>query len=231
MTDKKKSRQMNWSAISAIAAVVASLVAVVALVLGANHATEQRALAVDQMRQQRQQFDAERDMRMQPFVAFDRVTFVFPVEATEVNGRRFDLVRKDGVVIDQTPIPTLTNYGAGPALHVEVSYEGDDETLFPTSPMHLLPEQQTGFFAIPDALNNSEKPERMTKGTALIRCRDSRGRQHRVEQKYTCSTDGKTMQFQFGTITTLPIDFTMPEYSMYSSWSAPDVKPSYELQP
>lgn len=52
MTDKKKSRQMNWSAISAIAAVVASLVAVVALVLGANHATTQRALAVDQMRQQ-----------------------------------------------------------------------------------------------------------------------------------------------------------------------------------
>ncbi|TWU22384.1 hypothetical protein Pla52o_34400 [Novipirellula galeiformis] len=231
MTDKKKSREMNWSAISGIAAVVASIVAVVALVLGANHAAEQRDLAVDQMRQQQQQFEAERDLRMQPFVAFDRVTFAFPVEATDVKGRRFDLVRKDGVVIDHTPIPTLTNYGAGPALHVEVSYEGNDKKLFPTSPMHMLPEQQTNFFFIPDALNNSEKPERMIKGTAFIRCRDSRGRQHRVEQKYTCSTDGKTVQFQFGTITTLPIDFTMPEYSMYSSWSALDMKPTYELTP
>ncbi|WP_417732998.1 hypothetical protein [Rosistilla oblonga] len=220
---------MNCSAISTIAAVVASLVAVVALVLGANHAAEQRALAVDQMRQQ--QFVAERDMGMQPFVAFDRVTFAFPVEATDVRGHRFDLVRKDGVVIDQTPIPTLTNYGAGPALHVEVSYEGNVEMLFPTSPMHLLPEQETGFFAIPDALNNSEKTERMTQGTAIIRCRASHGRKHRVEQKYTCSTDGKTVQLQLGTITTLPTDSTMPEHSRYSSWSAPDVKPTYELQP
>jgi hypothetical protein len=67
----------------------------------------------------------------------------------------------------------------------------------------------------------------------LIRCRDSRGRQHQTEQEYTCSVDveNKTIQFQFGTIKTLPIDFTMPEYSRFSSWSAPDVKPTYDLTP
>lgn len=222
MTDQRSRREINWSAISAIAAIIA-------VVVGAVFASKQYNLAVQQMQQQQKQFDAELSNQMRPFVAFDRVTFVFPVEAADGNGRRFDLVREDGVVVDQTPIPTLTNYGSGPALHVEVSYEGNDETLFPTSPMHLLPEQQTGFFAIPDALNNSEKPERMIKGTALIRCRDSRGRQHRVEQKYTCSTDGKTVQSQFGTITTLPIDFTMPEYSRFGSWSATAVKPTYQL--
>lgn len=224
MTNQRPKREMNWSAVSAMAAIAAVVVGIVL-------ANKQYDLAVKQMAQQQKQFDAELKNQMRPFIAFDRVTFVFPVEASDVEGRRFDLVRKDGVVVDQAPIPTLTNYGAGPALHVEVSYEGNDRTLFPTSPMHLLPQQQTGFFAIPDALNDATDPKRVIEGTALIRCRDSQGRQHRVEQKYTCSTGDKTVQFQFGTITTLPIDFTMPEYSMYSSWSAPDVKPTYTLQP
>lgn len=226
MSESKQSRGINWSAISAIAAITA-------VVIGVRYNAKQLELSTSQLSQQRQQFEAQLERQMKPFVAFDRVTFSFPIESSDVQNRRFDFIRKDGMVVDQIPIPSLTNYGPGPALHVEVSYEGTVKTLSPTAPMHLLPQQQARYFAIPGAINDASDPKRSTKETVLIRCRDSRGRQHQTEQEYTCSVDveNKTIQFQFGTITTLSIDFTIPEYSRFSSWSAPDVKPTYDLRP
>ena len=197
MESSTPKRTIGWAAVEAIAVVVAVFVS---WEIGKSQNSTQITILSEQLKFAQNERDAENRRRRRPILAFDHMTIKRPVATDTLGARRFDWPRdKHDRILEDKGYPRIKNFGEGPALHIQVSYE--NTTPPPASsvtvPFHCLPGESVDCFHIPEAINDPKAPVDHSNGIVRITCEDTAGERHIVEQEYSVQVVNGTLMFLF----------------------------------
>ena len=197
MESSEQKQTINWDAVQAIGVILTVLAT---WKVGDTQVKAQFAVVSEQLKFAQNERDAENRRRRRPILAFDRMTFRLPVAKSTTAHERFDWPRdKQGRVLQDKGYPSIKNYGEGPAIHIQVSYE--NKTPSPASavpvPFHCLPGESVQCFHIPKVINDPTAPADNGDGVVRIICEDTAGERHVVEQEYYAQVVDSELVFIF----------------------------------